>query len=74
MSEMVKFSSQVDAEILGKVRDIAKAEGRQLQALLDEALRDLVEKKTSAKPRSAVMDAYRSTLGQFDAVYRHLAK
>ena len=74
MTELVKFASQVDAELLGKVRDIANAEGRQLQALNDEALRDLIEKRNSAKPRSEIMNAYRSTLGQFDAVYRHLAK
>lgn len=74
MGEMVKFASQVDGELLGKVRALAKAEGRHLQALIDEALNDLVAKKAKERPRPEVMRAYYSTLGPLDQVYKHLAK
>ncbi|MBK8766663.1 MAG: hypothetical protein IPM01_19445 [Burkholderiaceae bacterium] len=35
----VKFASQVDPRLLEDLKAIAKAEGRQLQALVEEALR-----------------------------------
>lgn len=52
-----KFATQVDPDILATVRGIAKAEGRQLQALVDEALADLIEKRRQANPRARVMAA-----------------
>src|SRR5262249_49805138 len=51
-----KFATQVDADILTAVRAIAQEEGRQIQALVDEALSDLVEKRRKARPRPHVMD------------------
>jgi hypothetical protein len=74
MGDLVKFASQVDAEIIGKLRDIAKAEGRHLQALIDEALRDLIAKKAQERPRPEVMAAHRASIAQLHEVYRHLAK
>ena len=38
-----KFATQVNSEILATVRELARTEGRQLQALIDEALADLIE-------------------------------
>jgi predicted transcriptional regulator len=74
MSEMVKFASQVDGEVLGKIRDIAKAEGRHLQMLIDEALRDFLDKKTRERPRPEVLAAHRASIAELHEVYRHLAK
>ena len=74
MSEIVKFASQVDAELLGKIRALAKAEGRQIQALIEEALADLVEKKSRARSRPEVLAAHRATVAEFAEVFRHLAK
>ena len=39
-----RFATRVDAEILSAVRSLAQGEGRQLQALVDEALAGLIEK------------------------------
>ena len=39
-----KFATQVDSGLLTQVRRLAKQEGRQIQALVDEALADLIEK------------------------------
>ena len=51
-----------------------KAEGRQLQALVDEAFADLIEKVKQAKPRSHVMAAYLSTHDKYGELYKKLAK
>jgi hypothetical protein len=49
-----KFATQVDTAILSAVRTLAREEGRQLQALVDEALSDPVEKHHRARPRDRV--------------------
>jgi len=53
-----KFATQVDPDILSAVRKLAEKEGRQLQALVDEALADLIDKHNNARPRPHVMAAY----------------
>ena len=40
-----KFSSQATPEILSALRKIAESEGRPMQELLDEALREYIERK-----------------------------
>ncbi|PWL19952.1 MAG: hypothetical protein DCO98_11735 [Altererythrobacter sp. XM-24bin4] len=47
--------------LLATVRSLAKAEGRQLQVLVDEALADLIEKRKQARPRAHVMAAYQGS-------------
>jgi len=53
-----KFATQVNAKTLAALRRLAEKEGRQLQALVDEALADLLEKRRTGRPRTHVMDAY----------------
>jgi Flp pilus assembly protein TadB len=69
-----KFATQVDAEILSTVRGIAQSEGRQIQALVDEALADLIEKRKQARPRSHVMTAYQASHERFAPLYKKLAE
>jgi len=69
-----KFATQVDSGILAAIRSLARAEGRQIQALVDEALADLIEKRKNARPRPRVMAAYRATLGPYGELYKRLAK
>lgn len=69
-----KFSTQVNSEILAVVRSLAQSEGRQLQALVDEALADLIEKRKQGKPRRHVMAAYQASHGPFAALYKKLAE
>ena len=69
-----KFATQVSTETLAQVREIAAKEGRQLQALVDEALADLVEKRRQARPRPHVMAAYQGSLDKYDELYKKLAK
>ena len=39
-----KFSSQASPEVLAALRQIAESQGRQFQAVLDEALRDYIDR------------------------------
>jgi hypothetical protein len=56
------------------VRTLAEEEGRQLQALVDEALADLIEKHKNAKPRSHVMGAYLASHEKYGPLYKKLAR
>ncbi|MDP3553025.1 hypothetical protein [Methylocystis sp.] len=69
-----KFATQVDKDLLAEIRKIAKDEGRQLQSVIEDALRAHVEERSKAKPRRHVMDAYRSSLPRYGGLYEKLAK
>ncbi len=69
-----KFATQVNSEILLAVRMLANKEGRQLQALVDEALADLIEKHKNAKPRPHVMGAYLASHERYGPLYKKLAE
>ena len=69
-----KFATQVDPDILAAVRKIAEEEGRQLQALVDEALADLIEKRKHGKPRQHVMASYLASHEKYGELYKTLAK
>ena len=69
-----KFATQVDASVLAEIRRLAQSEGRQLQALVDEALTDLLEKRRQSRPRAHVMAAYRASHETFGTLYKKLAE
>lgn len=69
-----KFATQVNSKILREVRALADEEGRQLQALVDEALADLIEKHKNAKPRSHIMGAYLASHEKYGPLYKKLAR
>lgn len=69
-----KFATQVNSEILSAVRDLAQDEGRQLQALVDEALADLIEKRRQGRPRPHVMATYRASHDKYAPLYKKLAE
>ncbi|MBF6602296.1 MAG: hypothetical protein ITG03_04935 [Sphingorhabdus sp.] len=69
-----KFATQVNTEILSAVRSLAQSEGRQLQALVDEALADLIEKRKRGRPRDNVMAIYQVSHQKFAPLYKKLAE
>ena len=69
-----KFATQVNSEILASVRELARREGLQIQALVDEALVDLIEKRRHRRPRPGVIAAYSASLEPFSSLYEKLAK
>jgi len=70
----MKFATQVDSELLSAIRGLADREGRQIQALVDEALADLIEKRKQDRPRAHVMSAYRGSHETFAPLYQKLAE
>lgn len=50
------------------------SEGRQFQAVLDEALRDYIDRHQKKRPRRHAMAAFASSVQEFDSLYRELAK
>ena len=69
-----KFATQVNSDILAAIRSLADKEGRQLQALVDEALADLIEKRKKATPREHVMAIYLASHEKYAPLYQKLAK
>ena len=69
-----KFSSQAAPEVLAALRRIAESQGRQFQAVLDEALRDYIDRHQKERPRRHVMAAFAESVKEFDELYRELAK
>ena len=69
-----EFSYQASPEVLAALRQIAENQGRQFQAVLDEALRDYIDRQPKDRPRRHVMPSLASSLEEFDSLYRELAK
>ncbi len=68
------FSSQASVEVLAAMRQLADQQGRQFHALLDEALREYLDRQQNSNPRRHVLQAFASSLDEFDDLYRELAK
>lgn len=69
-----KFATQVHPKILAALRQLARDEGRQLQALVDEALSDVIEKHKNARARPHVMAAYLASHEKYAPLYKKLAE
>jgi len=74
MSAREKFATQVDSQLLADLRDLAKVEGRQIQALVEEAFASLIEERRRSKARPHVMGAYQASHARFGSLYEKLAK
>lgn len=70
----IKFATQVDPETLAAVKGLARKEGRQIQALVDEALTDLLSKRKGMNARPHVMAAYLQSHEAYASVYEKLAR
>lgn len=69
-----KFATQVDGVLLDELRSLARDEGRQIQALVDEAIAGLLEQRRQGRARPHVMAAYQRSHARFAALYDKLAK
>lgn len=74
MGAKVKFATQVDETLLAKTRELAESEGRQIQALVQEALQDLITKRESKRMRPEVAGAYAKSVERFAELYQKLAQ
>ena len=69
-----KFSSQASPELLSKMREIARSDGRHFQAVLEEAMRDYIEGRTQSKVRPEMMAHFRASLEKNRRLGELLAK
>jgi hypothetical protein len=69
-----KFASQAAPDVLEAVRSIADEEGRQLQAVIEQALREFVERKRGEQPRAAVLAHLEASVERHRDLYRRLAQ
>lgn len=69
-----KFATQADPALLGQLKEIAKKEGRQLQAVVEEAFKDYVDKKAGNQPRRDVLKHFSDSLKEYDVLYERLAQ
>ncbi len=74
MSALRKFSSQAEPEVLEALQEIAAREGRQFQAVLGDAMREYLTRKSQQAPRRNVLEAFQESLKERDELYRSLAK
>ena len=72
--ERVKFASQLPPTLLASLKDVAREEGKQLQSVLEEAVKLYLEQRSQARPRVHVLDALEVSMVAHDALYRELAK
>jgi hypothetical protein len=71
---LVKFGAQADEELLEEIRTLADKENAKLYAIINEAFKDLLDKRKQAKPRRKVMQRFAESLADYDSLYKKLAK
>ena len=69
-----KFSSQASPELLSAMREIARIEGRQLQAVLEDAMNTYIEARRQQNVRPEVMAHFHASLERNRRLGELLAK
>ena len=73
-AKKVKFATQLAPDVLETLRRMSADEGRHLQAILDEALREYIASKQTGAPRKRVMSALQLSMAEYDSLYKALAR
>lgn len=69
-----KLATDIETELLAQLRALARQDGRDLNAVVDQALAEYVARRKSGAARAHVMDAYESSHARYAEVYRKLAE
>ena len=69
-----KFATQVDKVLLADLRKLAKSEGRQIQALIEEAIQKLLDDKDSNQPSREIMEIADGITKKYSKTLELLAK
>lgn len=72
--QKVKFSSQASPEALAAMREIARSEGRQFQAVVQEAMEEYIENRNRQTPRPEVMTHFQASVERNRLLGELLAK
>ena len=70
----VKFATQLAPDVLETLRRMSANEGRHLQSILDEALREYIENRRAGTPRKHVLSALQASMAEYDSLYKALAR
>ena len=60
--QRVKYSSEAAPEVLAAMREIGRSEGRQFQAVMEEAMEEFVANRKRERPRPEVMANFRASV------------
>jgi len=74
MRTLRKYSSQAEPEVLEAMQAIAEREGRQLQEVLGEAMKEYLARQQQKAPRRNALEAFHDSLHEREELYRSLAK
>ena len=74
MTTRQKYASQADTELLTAMRQLAREEGRQFQTVMEEAMREYIERRKNASPRERVMAHFRASVEKNRRLGELLAK
>ena len=69
-----KFSSQASPGLLAGMREIAREEGRQFQAVLEDAMSSYIESKSQVRVRPEAVAHFRASLERNRRLYELLAQ
>ena len=69
-----KFATQADPKLLDDLKAIAETEGRQFQAVVEEAFAEYIARKRGDRPRADVMAHFKASVARNSDLYRKLAK
>ena len=69
-----RFETEVDPELLARAIELAKAEGREVDSLIEEALIDLLGRRSDGGLRPEVREAYGESVSEFGPLYKRLAQ
>ena len=69
-----KFSSQARPELLSRMREIARSDGRHFQAVLEDAMSSYIESRERPNVRPEVMAHYRASVERNRRLMELLAK
>ena len=70
----VKFSTQIDADLLAELKDLARSQGRQIQFMVEEAVEQFVHAESEAQMRPEIRKAYNRCIERYGPVLEKLAK
>ena len=73
-AKRVKFASQMEPDLYEGLKSVAQEDGRQIQAVLEDAVRAYIENRKRPMARHHVLDALEVSMIEHDALYKELAK
>ena len=73
-SSKEKNSSQAAPELLSEMREMARSEGRQFRAVMEEAMQEYVESRARLTPGPEVMDHFQASVERNRRLYELLAQ